>query len=366
MTPSEPSAIVRKPRARILIRATNWVGDAVITMPAVHRLRELERDAHLTLLCPAKLHDLWRHNPHLNAVIDIDELHPHQYDVALILPNSFHAAWECRRARIPIRVGFTGHWRRQLLTHVVQEPKAEQPVQKQLTVAGQSFAVKSFPVIRHQVHRYLDLIAFLGGNRELVQPKIWLAPGELSPLTKFFREDSRPVFAINAGAEYGPAKRWFPERFAEVAERVAAEVACRWLLLGGPGDGEIAGKIEADLRARLGEDQAVINTAGKTTLLELCELIKFSQLLLTNDTGPMHIATAVGTPVVALFGSTSAELTGPLGPKATVITAPVECTPCFLRECPIDFRCMNSIIPAQVTDAVLQLWRRTEPSHGHL
>jgi heptosyltransferase II len=357
MTPFAPSAIVRKPRARILIRGTNWIGDAVMTMPAVHRLRELEPDAHLALLCPAKLHDLWRHNPFLNAVLAEDELRPDQYDVAIILPNSFRSAWECRCARIPTRVGFAGHWRRKLLTHVVKEPEAEQPVRKQITAGGKTFEVKSFPVIRHQAHRYLDIIGFLGGNQELVQPKIWLAPGEISSITKFIREGSRPFFALNAGAEYGPAKRWMPERFAEVAERVAAEVPCRWLLLGGPGDVEIAGQIEASLRARLGEERAVVNVAGKTSLVELCELIKFSKLLVTNDTGPMHIATAVGTPVVAVFGSTSAELTGPLGPHATVVIANAECTPCFLRECPIDFRCMNSITPTQVIEAVLRLVR---------
>jgi heptosyltransferase II len=357
MTLSEPSAIVRKPHARILIRGTNWIGDAVMTMPAVHRLRELEPDAHITLLCPAKLHDLWRHNPFLNAVIAEDELRPGQYNVAIIFPNSFRSAWECCRARIPTRIGFTGHWRRGLLTHVVREPAAEQPVRKQITVADKTFEVKSFPVIRHQAHRYLDIIAFLGGNRALVQPKIWLAPGAIPPITKFFREDSRPVLALNAGAEYGPAKRWKPERFAEVAERVTTEIPSRWLLLGGPGDVDLASQIERSLLARLGNQGAVINVAGKTTLLELCELIKFSKLLLTNDTGPMHIATAVGTPVVAIFGSTSAELTGPLGPHATVVNARVECTPCFLPECPIDFRCMNSITPTQVAEAVLRQLR---------
>ncbi len=365
MTPSEPSAIVNTPHARILVRATNWIGDAVMTMPAVQRLRERERDAHITLLCPAKLHDLWRHNPYINEVIDVGQLRAHNYDVAIIFPNSFRSAWECWRAGIPTRVGFAGHWRRMLLTHVVEEPHTERPVYKDITVAGKTFKVKSFPTIRHQSHRYLDLIWFLGGNREITRPKIWLAPGELPSLTKFIHEGSRPVFALNAGAEYGPAKRWMPERFAEVAQRVSAEVACRWLLLGGPGDVEIAGKIEAELRASLGDDRAVVNVAGKTTLLELCELIGFCKLLLTNDTGPMHLATAVGTPVVAVFGSTSAELTGPLDPRAAVVSAAVECTPCFLRKCPIDFRCMNNITVEQVTEAVLKLWQQTETTHGH-
>jgi heptosyltransferase-2 len=357
MTPSEKSVIVRTPHARILVRGANWIGDAVMSMPAVQRLRELERDARITMLCPAKLHDLWRHNPFLNEVTDT--LADRRFDVAVIFPNSFRSAWECWRAAIPTRIGFAGHWRRALLTHVVEQPRAEQPVRKSITVAGKTFPVKSFPVIRHQAHRYLDIISFLGGNRDLCPPKIWLAPGELPALTRFLREDARPIFGLHAGAEYGPAKRWLPERFAEVARRVADELDCRWLLLGGPGDVERAGKIAAKL-------PHAVNVTGKTTLLELCELIKCCRLILTNDTGPMHLAAALGTPLVAIFGSTSPELTGPLGPHVSIVRAEVECTPCFLRECPIDFRCMNSITVEQVTEAVLKLWQQTEQSHGHV
>jgi heptosyltransferase-2 len=363
MTPSAKSAIDRSPHARILVRATNWIGDTVMTMPAVQRLRELERDAHISLLCPAKLHDLWRHNPFLNEVID--ELGDRRFDVAIIFPNSFRSAWECWRAGIPTRFGFAGHWRRRLLTHVVEETHSERAASKQLTVAGQTFTVKHFPVIRHQAHRYLDLISFLGGSRDLVQPRIWFAVEELSPLKKFVHDDGEPFIGINSGAEYGPAKRWPAERFAEVAKRVSEQLDCRWLLFGGPGDTAIAGQIEQALRGYNSDPDFVVNVAGKTSLLELCELIRFCRVLLTNDTGPMHLATAVGTPLVAIFGSTSPELTGPLGQHAMVINAEVECTPCFLRECPIDFRCMNSITVEQVTEAVLQQWNSAPATHRH-
>src|SRR5437867_5635855 len=156
MTPSAKSAIDNIPRARILVRGTNWIGDAVMTMPAAHRLREFEPESHITLLCPAKLHDLWRHNPYINEVTDNLS---GQFDVAVIFPNSFRSAWECWRAGIPTRVGFAGHWRRMLLTHVVEEPRAEQPVYKDISIAGKTFKVKSFPTIRHQLHRYLDLVS---------------------------------------------------------------------------------------------------------------------------------------------------------------------------------------------------------------
>jgi hypothetical protein len=117
----------------------------------------------------------------------------------------------------------------------------------------------------------------------------------------------------------------------------------------------IATTIEQRLRAQLTDERDVVNVAGKTTLPELCQLIKFCRLLLTNDTGPMHLAYALGTPLVAVFGSTSPELTGPLGPHCAVVRADVECAPCFLRECPIDFRCMNSISTDQVVEAALKL-----------
>jgi heptosyltransferase-2 len=372
MTPSPGSAIDRTRHARILVRATNWIGDTVMSMPAVQRLRELEPEAHIALLCSAKLHDLWRHNPFLDEVIQFDgkaniaRLRAGRFNVAIVFPNSFRSAWECWRAGIPTRIGFAGHGRRGLLTDVAPEPSGETSVRKSITVEGKTFDVKHFPTVRHQVRRYLDLIAFLGGNPEPVPPRIWLAPSELPALTKFLQEGTRQFIGLNAGAEYGPAKRWMPERFGEVAKRVSDEVACRWLLLGGPGDVEIANAIETQLRAHVADSRHVVNVAGKTTLMELCELMKFCKLLLTNDTGPMHLAAALGTPLVAIFGSTSAELTGPLGKQCVVVHENVECSPCFLRECPIDFRCMDRITADRVTDAVLKLWHATASTHGQV
>ena len=346
---------------RILVRSTNWIGDAILTMPAVQRLREAAPDAHLAMLCAAKLHDLWRHNPFLNEVIPFDpvpssaELRAGRFDLAVLFPNSFRSAWECWRAGIPVRVGFTGHRRRWLLTHAVSEPRDEQPVHESIEVNGVRFERKRFPAPRHQVHRYLDLVGRIGANRHYVAPKIYLAHEELPPLSKFYQEDGRPLIGLNAGAEYGPAKRWLPERFAAVAGQVAQEKLCRWLLLGGPGDVAIAEALEAKLLAAGVAASSIINVAGRTSLPDLFVLLKCCRVLLTNDTGPMHVAAALNTPVVAIFGSTSPELTGPLGPHATVIRQPVECSPCFLRECPIDFRCMQRVAAAPVAEAVLKL-----------
>ncbi len=135
---------------------------------------------------------------------------------------------------------------------------------------------------------------------------------------------------------------------------------------GGPQDAEVGDQIETQLReAGLG-DSSIINVAGKTTLLDLCALLRFCKLLLTNDTGPMHIAAAIGTPVVSIWGSTSPELTGPLSPRSVVIRQPVECSPCFLRECPIDFRCMEGVQVDEVVKAVLkQLGVEERDRNGH-
>jgi len=360
MTPSPKSAIDSRD-TRILIRGTNWIGDTIMTMPAVQRLREFAPDSYIALLCPGKFHDLWRHNPFINEVIpfgqnvDIKMLREMAFDVAIIFPNSFRSAWECHRARIPRRVGFAGHRRRLLLTDVVPDAPSDRVTHQSRTVDGTTFEVKVFPTLRHQTLHYLDIVKHLGGEAEPMPPRVFLAVEEMAPLTKFLRDDGRPVLALNAGAEYGPAKRWLPERFAEVAIKVAEQTDCRWLILGGRGDAATAAVIEEQMRAAALEKGTVVNVAGKTTLLDLCALLTFSKALLTNDTGPMHIAAAIGTPVVSVWGSTSPELTGPLGEDCVVIRHPVECSPCFLRKCPIDFRCMNRVTVDEVVEALLKL-----------
>jgi|YelNatPaOPRAMG01_1025707.scaffolds.fasta_scaffold01353_4 heptosyltransferase-2 len=371
MKPSPESAIVSTRHRRYLVRAPNWIGDTVMATPAVHRLRELDPFAHLAVLCPAQLADLWRHNPHVNEVIAFDRRPPlarlraGRFDVAVLLPNSFRAAWEAWRAGIPQRVGQAGHWRRALLTDVVPEPAGERPGHRTITVAGQTFTTKTYAARRHESQRFLDIVGHLGARRDPLPPRIWLAPGETPALTKFFHEGRRPFFALNAGAEFGPAKRWPADRFAEAAQRIAAAVPCRWLLVGGPGDVPLARQIETALRAHLTDPRDVVNVAGQTTLAELCVLLKFCRLVLTNDTGPMHLAEAVGTPVVAVFGSTSPAMSGPTGTHSRVVRVPVECSPCFLRECPIDFRCMHQVTVAMVVAAALEVWQEIGPTRGH-
>jgi heptosyltransferase-2 len=345
---------------RVLIRTTNWIGDSVMTMPAVQRIRELVPAAHIAILCPGKLTDLWRHNPYINEFIpfgkkvSLNDLRRREFDIAIIFPNSFRSAWECKRAGIPRRIGFAGHWRRFLLTDVVHESTAEQAVYEQRSVDGKTFRVKVFRSLRHQSERYLDIVAYLGGNRNPAPPRVRLAIEEMPALNKFLRDDGRPVVAINAGAEYGPAKRWPAERFAQTAIKVTEFADVRWLIVGGRDNVGISREIETRLREATLEENSVVNVAGQTTLLDLCALLRFCKVLLTNDTGPMHIAAALGTPTVSIWGSTSPELTGPLSSRSVIIREPVECSPCFLRECPIDFRCMERVQVGTVVKAVLE------------
>jgi len=314
---------------RILIRAANWLGDSVITVPAVRAIKAGRPDAHITIVAPEKIASVWK------LVPDIDEVLPLSpdsffsvvrtirrqtpFDVAILFPNSLRAALEVWCARIPRRVGFPGHHRRWLLNQIVTEEQRRGPIQ-------------------HQVYRYLHLARELG------------APHALAELRKFLpriKTNGAPAkVGLCPGAEYGPAKRWLPERFAEVALAIAEHRAVQWVLFGTSADAERGAAIATALGSHC------LNRIGQTTLDQLSAELAECALLLTNDTGTMHLATLVGVPVVAVFGSTEPRLTGPLGTGHDVIRHQVECSPCFLRECPIDFRCMKAVSVDEVVMAV--------------
>jgi heptosyltransferase-2 len=211
----------------------------------------------------------------------------------------------------------------------------------------------------HQIHEYLHLAAALGANPEPVPPQLFITPDELEAARNKFgiAGITNPVFGLNPGAEFGPAKRWPVERFIAAAQEIHKRTHCVWLILGGKGDADIAGRIESDFRPRA---SGLKNLAGRTSLRELCALLKICRVMLTNDTGPMHAAAALGTPVVAPFGSTDPRLTGPGLPgdsRHRLLESDAPCSPCFLRKCPIDFRCMNGIGVGRVVEAVLSLVR---------
>jgi lipopolysaccharide heptosyltransferase II len=370
---------------RILVRGTNWLGDAVVTTPALLRLREKFPAAHITLLTAEKLAELWKHHPAIDEIISFapDEniftvgkkLRAGKFDLALLLPNSPRSALEVFLAGIPQRIGYARPWRNFFLTQTVTpRPEAvkmrKRSVEEIHQLVSDNSKLKTqnskIPPEAHQIHEYLHLAAALGANPEPLAPQLAVTEEEIKFAKEKFGLDkiSQPIFGLNPGAEYGPAKRWPMEKFIAAANEIQRQTNCAWILFGGKGDIDLATHIAAEIRNSKFETR---NLASQTSLRELMSLLKLCRVLLTNDTGPMHVAAALGTPVVVPFGSTSPELTGPGLPgdaKNYLLKSDAPCSPCFLRECPIDFRCMNGISVEHVVEAVLEIHRREPDTQG--
>ena len=411
--PLHPPSAIFHPR-RILVRGVNWLGDAVMTTPALLRLREKFPAAHIALLTPEKLADLWLNHSAIDSVVTfaaneglfkigsrlrfptkyapiralgeaLREIHASTineragelngaiteatrallvtYDLALVLPNSPRSAIEVWLARIPQRIGYARPWRNFFLTQAVAPRAAAVKMHKRSETEIQKLISQTpdpepqTPTSAHQIHEYLHLAATLGASAEPLPPQLFVMSEEIEAAKKKFglEKISQPVFGLNPGAEYGPAKRWPVEKFIAAAKEIQQQTNCVWLVFGGKGDMETAGRIAAEIHP----PSSILhpqNLAGQTTLRELMALLKSCRVLLTNDTGPMHVAAALGTPVVVPFGSTSPELTGPGlpgDPRHKLLKSDAPCSPCFLRECPIDFRCMNGISVERVVAAVL-------------
>lgn len=319
----------------ILLRSSNWLGDACMALPMARALRRGRPDAHLTVLTPAKLAGFWKLIPEVDAVLEIPSgagllavrrlvrRSGRKYDAAVLLPNSLRTALEVWRNGIERIVGYAGHWRRRLLDQIIPPLKSVGPT-------------------RHHAEHYLRMAMRLGANVR--------DPGLYAPLLPAAAEtDTGAVLRLGLcpGAEYGAAKRWPAERFAATARQIAEQTGCHWMLFGAAGDTAVAAEVETSLGGHCE------NLAGKTSLEELVHALRRCRLLLTNDTGAMHLAAALGVPVVAVFGSTDPEWTGPLGGEHVVLRRHVECSPCFLRDCPLDLRCMKEVEPEHAVAAVM-------------
>jgi lipopolysaccharide heptosyltransferase II len=315
---------------RILIRSTNWLGDSVISAPAVRAIKRGRPDAHITIAAPAKLAPVWNLIPEVDEVLalrssssvfGVGSLLRQQkpFDVAILFPNSLRSALEAWLAGIPRRVGFRGHHRSWLVNQIVPDRPKRGPIE-------------------HQVHHYLHLARQIGAAPDSTALPAVPRPNESNGVVKL---------GLCPGAEYGPAKRWLPERFAEVASAISSQMPVQWNLFGTAADANTGEAIANVL------DGNCVNRIGKTSVEQLIAELRECRLLLTNDTGTMHLATLLGVPVVAVFGSTEDRLTGPLGSGHIVMRHHVECSPCFLRECPIDFRCMKAVTSEEVAAAVL-------------
>ncbi|MDQ2868520.1 MAG: lipopolysaccharide heptosyltransferase II [Verrucomicrobiota bacterium] len=315
---------------RILIRSSNWLGDAIMSMPAVRAIKRGRPDAHVTVAAPEKLAAAWKLLPEVDEVIALPSKSVSQtarllrerakFDVAILFPNSLRSALEIWLARVPRRVGFRGHRRRWLLNQIVPEE----------FVRG----------IQHQADKYLTLARSCGADAKIDWPAARPVVSRRAPLR----------IALCPGAEYGPAKRWAAERFDEVARAVSEKIPSAYFIFGTAGDSETGKEIAGALTGI-----SVTDRTGETSLEELIAELRDCDLLLTNDTGTMHLASLLGVKTVAIFGSTEPALTGPLGDGHIVIRHHVECSPCFLRECPIDFRCMNEVTSAEVAAAIFQI-----------
>jgi heptosyltransferase-2 len=317
---------------RILIRSSNWLGDAVMSVPAVRAIKHGRPDAHVTIATPAKIAAMWKLIPDVDAIIPLpnSSLLPvvsllrrqPVFDAAILFPNSLRVALESWLSGIPHRVGYPGHWRRWLMNQTVQKPRKPRPPE-------------------HHSIRFLRIANECGADTSNIQ----------APTTNTQTGVSHQAIKIGLcpGAEYGPAKRWLPERFAEVAAKISAQSSAQWILFGTKNDAEIGDTIAAAI------GDHCVNRIGRTTLDQLIDELRECRLVLTNDTGTMHLASLLSLPVIAIFGSTEPRLTGPLGNGHIVLRHHVECSPCFLRECPIDFRCMKAISTQETADAVLSI-----------
>ena len=312
---------------RILIRSSNWMGDAVMSAPAVRAIKDGRPDAQVTVAVPKKIAPLWKIISEVDEIIALPSKsvfvaarlfrQKRPFDVAILFPNSLRSALEIFLARIPRRVGLTGHWRRWLLN---QRPR-------------ETFSRG----IVHQTYKYLELASTIGAKMEPRFPAAHSIRGRRDQLK----------FGLCPGAEYGPAKRW--PRFADVTREIATRFPVQWILFGTAGDAAVG----FEIAAALGEK--CLNRIGQTTLEELIDELRDCDLLLTNDTGTMHLAALLRVPTISIFGSTEPLRTGPLGRGHRIFRHHVECSPCFLRECPLDFRCMHAVTSAEVVAAIQQM-----------
>jgi heptosyltransferase-2 len=356
---------------RIVVRGANWVGDAVMTIPALRQIRRLFPNAHVTLATRpwAKglfsgadfLDDLLVHEGSgLRSVVQqVRQWRKRSFDLAVLLPNSLETALVASLARVPLRIGYATDGRQSLLTHPL--------------------AVPEWRATKHEVFYYLNIVAQLEWLIKHEQTFLDTQPdgslevssGRKSAARDFLRahgvgvETARPLIALCPGSINSRAKRWPTERYAALADRLINELDAEVLLVGSSGEAEVSVEVARQMR------QKPVVLAGKTDLAELVGLLSQVDLLVTNDTGPAHIASALSRPTIVIFGPTNPLTTRPFSPFGEIVREPPDCAPCMLRDCPIDHRCMTAITPddifARVRSILLKPESATESQrHGDL
>lgn len=342
---------------KIMVRATNWIGDAVMSIPALEALRQRFPAAEIVVVAKPWVSELYWYHPAINRqiVYDADGKHrgrsgfrefiqtlrSERFDAAILFQNAFHAAWMAWRADIPVRIGYARDGRSALLTDAVSLPPRASH--------------------RHQVYDYLQLLFRAGLTarpdpvRSWEEPMLKLTDAEEKWAERQLRAlglgGPRVLIGIHPGASFGPAKRWLPERFAALADRLVGALGADVLIFGAADEKPLADEIAGAMR------RSPLVVAGQTSLRQMMALLGQCRLVVTNDSGPMHVAAGLGLPLVAIFGSTDERATGPLHPGSRVVKARVECSPCGLRVCPVDFRCMRGVTPEDAHRVALELVR---------
>jgi heptosyltransferase II len=331
--------------ARMLIRGTNWIGDAVMSEPALSAIRQAFPKADITLLVKPAIAELFQQHPAIDHLLVYEhrgrharlsgkwalgsELRRGRFDVAILFQNAFEAALLAFLAGIPRRYGYGTDGRAFLLSDAITAPNRT--------------------ALAHQTQYYLDLLRPLGITPLPAAPRLFVSDSEEERMTQRLMEAriqaTERLIGINPGSTYGSAKRWLPERFAQAADRMVEQFGGRVVIVGAAGEEALGQAIAEKMLSK------PVVLSGRTSIRELMSIIKRCRLFITNDTGPMHIAAAFGVPVVAIFGSTDFRTTSPFGETHQIVRQPVECSPCLLRECPIDHRCMTGVTVEHVCEA---------------
>jgi heptosyltransferase-2 len=329
----------------ILIRGVNWVGDAVMTLPAIKAIRKSMPGRKLHLLVKPWVSPVFEKDPHIDEIILYDDryqgirgkyrlsktLKEKGFSLAILLQNAFDAALITYLAGIPERIGYARDKRGFLLT-------------KPIPYEGEDRKM-------HHIDYYLELLKRAGIDAPFSEPWLYLSMEERLWARDILKDMKRPVIGISPAASYGPAKHWRAERFAKVAKRIIKELNGSVVIFG-------KGITDATVQlSQISNDKTrLLYMVDKTTLRELIALISECDALLTTDSGPMHIGYAVKTPLIAIFGSTDPSLTGPVGKGNIVIKKDIECSPCFERECKKpQMRCMEEITAEEVFNAIKSL-----------
>ena len=327
---------------KILVRAPNWVGDAVMAVPALDAIRRARPEAEICVLARPSVADLFCEQPFADRVMTFDwrgrhhgwggreslvrELRAEKFDAAVLLQNAFEAAWIVWRAGIPERVGYARDARRPLLTRAIPVP-----------------AKGAIPL--HEAYYYLELLRGAGWIETLptaIAPiRLCLSPATHqaaeSRLQNIGSREASSRVAIAPGSSYGAAKCWPAERFAQLADGLISECGADVIFFGTEHEKEIAARIRSKMNSR------AISLVGETSARDLPALFASCSLFVGNDSGAMHVAAAAGLPVIGIFGSTDPDRTSPLTDQFTLLREAVSCSPCFLRRCPVDHRCMTRI-----------------------